>query len=303
MRAVLFSGQGSQVVGMGKELYEQNETAKRFYDSLSPEFDLKKLSFDGPAEELSLTKYAQPSIVAFHLAVLAVLEEKGFTFDVTAGLSLGQYSALVAAKVIRAEEALALIQKRANYMSDACQEAETTMWAVLHKDMPAVEKAVEQLQAENFRVEIANRNCPGQIVLSLDTAAVERVEQALAELKARVVPLVVEGGFHSSFMASAAKRLSADLQLVDFASPKTTLYLDTTGLPWDGEDFTDVLTHQVDHPTNMQAVLENMMAAGVTEIVEIGNTQTFAGFMKRINRKIPVVELNNVASLQGYFSE
>ena len=214
--AFLYAGQGSQHVGMGRDLYEAYPAFRQVLDNAPVDFDLKKLSFEGPEEQLGDTRYTQPCMVAFAAGVTALLREAGITPDYTAGLSLGEYSALHCAGVFDAQTAISLVAFRGQAMAQAVQGRACGMAAVLGLDRETLKKACEEA-SELGVVECTNFNCPGQIVISGDEAAVDKAgELAKAAGAKRVLPLKVSGPFHTSLMAPAGDALRERFQTVDF---------------------------------------------------------------------------------------
>ena len=207
--AFVYAGQGSQAVGMGQELYETYPVAKQVFDSIHLDFDVKKLCFEGPMETLSQTQYTQPCMVATAIAITEVLKEQGIVPKMAAGLSLGEYSALYAAGVFDQATALDLVRYRGQVMEEAVQGIDSKMVAVLGLDRALVEQAVSEGSKVGL-VQAANYNCPGQIVIGGEVAAVDKAAEVALELKAkRVVPLNVSGPFHTSLLEYNCKRASA----------------------------------------------------------------------------------------------
>lgn len=300
MIGLLFSGQGSQATEMGRDLYEKYPKVRDFYDGLNLDFDLKKISFETDLETLSKTTYTQPALVAFHLAILRVLKSKGLDYGAVAGLSLGEYSALVAAGVLKEEEAMEIIENRAKYMASCCQANPSTMLALISKDETRIYQAIKELDQEGFFVEIANLNCPGQVVIGIKKDEKPRIMEKLEQVKGlRLTELAVEGAFHTSLMEEAEKKLALDLDQVDFKSPLKAVYLNRTGKILEEEDLGQLMAEQASHTTYFEKSLKAMIDDGVKVFLEIGNNDIFKGFMKRIDKDIRVIGINSVESIEN----
>lgn len=300
MIGLLFSGQGSQATEMGRDLYEKYPQVRDFYDGLNLDFDLKKISFETDLETLSKTTYTQPALVAFHLAILRVLKSKGLDYGAVAGLSLGEYSALVAAGVLKEEEAMEIIENRAKYMASCCQANPSTMLALISKDETRIYQAIKELDQEGFFVEIANLNCPGQVVIGIKKDEKPRIMEKLEQVKGlRLTELAVEGAFHTSLMEEAEKKLALDLDQVDFKSPLKAVYLNRTGKILEEEDLGQLMAEQASHTTYFEKSLKAMIDDGVKVFLEIGNNDIFKGFMKRIDKDIRVIGINSVESIEN----
>lgn len=300
MIGLLFSGQGSQATEMGRDLYEKYPQVREFYDGLNLDFDLKNISFKGNLETLSKTTYTQPALVAFHLAILRLLKSKGLDYGAVAGLSLGEYSALVAAGILTEEEAMDIIENRAKYMASCCQANPSTMLALISKEETRIYEAIKKLEEEGFFVEIANLNCPGQVVIGIKMDERPRIMELLEEVKGlRVTELKVEGAFHTSLMEEAEKKLALDFKKVDFKLPSVPIYLNRTGKLLDQEDLGQLMAEQASHTTYFEKSLKAMINDGVRIFLEIGNNDIFKGFMKRIDKDIRVIGINSVESIEN----
>lgn len=302
MIGVLFSGQGSQVVQMGKNLYESYPDIRAFYDSIQLGFDIKEVSFAADYETLSQTQYVQASLVAFQLAIFQHLTSNGFHCDAISGLSLGMYSALAAAGVFTANDALKIVEKRSIYMAEASKDHPSTMYAILGKNSEEIEVFLNGVR-QTVAHEIANRNCPGQIVVSVSIDLAKAFENACRESPFRLIALDVEAGFHSSFMKEAGVKLMEPLQKLIILEPKANIYMDTSGKLCRSNSLKSDLSMQVYSATNFQYVLENMIRDGVSRFVEIGNKNTFQGFLKKINRAIPITQINSPESMEMFLTK
>lgn len=283
--AFLYAGQGAQHVGMGADLYERYPAFAKVFDEAKLPFDLKALCFNGPAEKLNQTAYTQPAMVAFAIGVTNVLREVGIVPDMAAGLSLGEYSALYAAGVWDAATALDLIAFRGQAMAKASEGLDVGMAAVMNLDRNAL-AAVCAESASAGVVEMANFNCPGQVVISGDKAAVDRAcELAKAAGARRCVPLAVSGPFHTSFMKPAGDALAQKFRAIPFNEPRIPVLFNTLGdvRPEDAS-IPELLEKQVQSPVYLEETIRKMADLGVDTFVEIGPGKALSGFVKKTLR-------------------
>ncbi|MEA4970607.1 MAG: ACP S-malonyltransferase [Candidatus Pelethousia sp.] len=282
--ALLFAGQGAQHVGMGKDLYEAYPAFRAVLDKAEQavDFDLKALCFEGPEEILLQTQYTQPCMVAFAAGVAAVLKEARIEPAAAAGLSLGEYSALCAAGVFDAETVIALAAFRGKAMARAVLGRACSMAAVLGLGREALQQACVAAQNEGV-AEIANYNCPGQMVLGGDAAAVERACRLAKEAGAkRCMPLNVSGPFHTSLMAPAGDALRERFREIQFSPMRFPVYFNCLGGPMGGEDTVpDLLEKQVQSAVYFEDILLRMERDGVDAILEIGPGKVLSGFVKK----------------------
>lgn len=287
--ALLFAGQGAQHVGMGKDLYEDYPAFRAVLDKANREvdFNLKTLCFEGPEELLLQTQYTQPCMVAFAAGVTAVLKEAGVEPAAAAGLSLGEYSALYAAGVFDAETAVALTAFRGKAMTQAVLGRDCGMAAVLGLARETLRQACLAAQNEGV-VEIANYNCPGQMVVGGDAAAVERACQLAKEAGAkRCMPLNVSGPFHTSLMAPAGNALRERFRDIQFSPMRFPVYFNCLGGPMGGEDTVpDLLVKQVQSAVYFEDILLRMEQDGVDAILEIGPGKVLSGFVKKASPRL-----------------
>lgn len=295
----VYAGQGSQTVGMGQQLYQEYAVAREVFDSVSLDFDVKKLCFEGPIEQLSQTQYTQPCMVATAIAVTEVLKEHGITPDIAAGLSLGEYSALYAAGVFDQKTALELVRFRGQAMEQAVEGMDSKMVAILGLDRTLLQEACDEA-AHLGVVEIANYNCPGQLVIGGQSKAVDAAAQGALDRKAkRAVPLQVSGPFHTSLMAPAGEKLAEKFQTVSFAPQQIPVVFNTTARPLqDGETVPALLTRQVQSSVYFEDSIRYILDQGVQAIIEIGPGKVLSGFIKKITKEIPVYPVEDTASLQ-----
>jgi len=302
--AFLFPGQGAQVVGMGKEIAQAFPAAAEIFDSANKVvgFDLSEVCFEGPAEKLNTTAISQPAIFVTSAAILEVLKTNpatgGITADVTAGLSLGEYTALYAAGVLSFEDALILVQKRGEAMRAAADATEGAMVSIIGLD----EEQVSRLCAEASKGELlaaVNFNCPGQIVVSGSKAACGRAEKLAAKYGAiKAVRLEVAGAFHTETMSSAADTLKKALSNCKISNPSDAKIIANIDAEYykSAEKIAEGLIKQLTCPILWQKCIEKLIADGIEKFYEIGPGRVLTGLMRRINRKIKVV---NVSTLQA----
>ena len=294
--AFIFPGQGAQACGMGKDFYEQTETGKRIFDKATQlmGFSMPQLCFE-ENDRLDITEYTQAAMVTASIAMMRVLEENGIKPDVAAGLSLGEYCALAAAGVMSDEDAIRTVRQRGILMQEAVPVGEGAMAAILALDASAIEEVTGAMEG----VWIANYNCPGQIVISGEKAA---VEDACEKLKAagakRAVMLNVSGPFHSGMLADAGERLGEVLSQVELHEPQipyvanvTAQYVKSAG------EVKELLTRQVSSSVRWQQSVEAMIADGVDTFIEIGPGRTLAGFMKKISREVRTLNVEKLEDI------
>lgn len=285
--AFLFAGQGTQHVGMGRDLYEAYPQCRTVFDHAVPGFSLKEVMFGGPEERLSDTRYTQPCMVAFAAAVTNILAEKGIRPALAAGLSLGEYSALCAAGALSPEEAVDLAAFRGDAMARAVEGRACAMSAVLMLANERLQTCCDD--ASHLGVaEIANLNCPGQTVIGGDAAAVAEAGRLALERGARrVMPLKVSGAFHTSLMAPAGEALRERFRRVHFARPAIPVYFNYLGGPMgEGDTIPELLVRQVQSAVHMEDTIRAMERAGVDTAVEIGPGRALSGFVKKTAKSI-----------------
>ncbi len=293
MIALVFSGQGAQYSGMGKSLAACSPAAKRIFDmadAIRPGTSVQ--CFSGTREELTETKNTQPCMFCVELAAAAALRERGIEAEALAGFSLGEISALAWSGAVSLEDGFRLVIRRGELMQAAAQETESGMLAV----MKLAPRQVEELCARFQRVYPVNYNCPGQIVVSGGAGELEQVKAAVKAAGGRAVPLAVRGGFHSPFMASAARGLAKALEDYTFRSPRVPLYSNYTARPYEG-DFRELLSRQVESPVRWQAIVENLIAAGVDTFIEAGPGKTLCGLIRKINGDVRTLHVEDAESL------
>jgi len=293
----MFAGQGAQSVGMGQELSEQSDAARALFAKADQALgrDLSGLCFRGPIEDLTNSANCQPAIYAVSLACLAAFEEQCPVEPVACGgLSLGEFSALAAAGALEFADGLKLVATRGALMDEACQAAQGAMAAVLKADP----ELVQQVCADND-VDVANYNCPGQIVIS---GASKRVEQAVAALKeagvSRVIMLTVAGAYHSRLMAPAAEKFGPVLEAARIAAPRCPVAQNVAGaLVRDPDEIRRNLALQVTGSVKWEDCVRAMLDAGAEALVEFGPGQVLTGFMRRIDSAVPVFSVSGAADV------
>lgn len=294
--AFIFPGQGAQACGMGKDFYEQTETGKRIFDKATElmGFSMPQLCFE-ENDRLDITEYTQAAMVTASIAMMRVLEENGIRPDVAAGLSLGEYCALAAAGVMSDEDAIRTVRQRGIFMQEAVPVGQGAMAAILALDAAAIEEVTGAMEG----VWIANYNCPGQIVISGEKAA---VEEACEKLKAagakRTVMLNVSGPFHSGMLAAAGEKLGQVLSQVEIHEPQipyvanvTAQYVKNAG------EVKELLTRQVSSSVRWQQSVEAMIADGVDTFIEIGPGKTLAGFIRKISRDVKTFNVETLEDM------
>lgn len=288
--AFIFPGQGAQKAGMGKDFYEQSETARAVIDKATEllGIDMKALCFE-ENEKLDQTEYTQAALVTVCMAMEKVLEERGLRADVTAGLSLGEYCAIAAAGGMSVEDAITTVRKRGILMQNAVPGGKGAMAAVLGMTGEAIEHVIGEIEG----VTVANYNCPGQIVITGWKESVEKASEALKEAGAkRVLPLNVSGPFHSPMLKEAGEELGKVLENVEI-TPLQIPYVTNVTAEYvrDSSKTKGLLAEQVASSVRWQQSVETMIAEGVDTFVEIGPGRTLAGFMKKINRDVKVMNV------------
>ncbi len=295
--AVIFPGQGAQYVGMAKDFYDSFDDSKKVFDEADDVLDieLKKICFE-ENDDINKTEYTQPAMVAAEVAIYEHLKNTGLKADIFAGLSLGEYSALVAAGAMTLTDGIKTVRRRGILMQNEVPLGMGGMAAVIAMD---ADKIAEICENTPGKVQIANYNCPGQIVISGEAEAVKAASAALAEAGAkRVIPLNVSGPFHSQMLVPAGEKLYDFLQDIDVAEGFAPYYCNA-----DAEEITDaakvkeLLKRQVYSSVRWQQTIENMIADGVDTFIEVGPGKTLTGFMKKINREVKSINIATIDDL------
>ena len=298
--AFLFAGQGAQYLGMGRDLYDHYPIVKETIDQASQVlgYDLRHL-IDTEEEKLNQTRYTQPAILATSVAIYRLLQEKAYQPDMVAGLSLGEYSALVASGALDFEDAVALVAKRGAYMEEAAPAGSGKMVAVLNTPVEVIEDACQK--ASELGVVIpANYNTPAQIVIGGDVVAVDRAVELLQEAGAkRLIPLKVSGPFHTALLEPASQKLAETLAQVNFSDFTCPLVGNTEARVMQKEDIAQLLTRQVKEPVRFYESIAVMQEAGVTNFIEIGPGKVLSGFVKKIDKTAKLANVEDQASLEA----
>jgi len=296
--ALLFAGQGAQFVGMGRDLVEAHSTSQSLFARADEAlgYGLSDICFSGPEEKLVRTEHAQPAIYLVGWIALQLLRQQSpsFAFDATAGLSLGEFTALAAADVLGFEDGLLVVRRRGELMQEASEASTGGMAAIVGLDEEAVRAVCEQVD-----VSLANLNCPGQIVVSGDADKMDSAcEAAKAAGAKRVIPLPVAGAYHSPLMKPAQAGLVEALAKVELREPSVPVYSNVTGQVHVGVGtIASAMVDQVTSPVKWEACIRSMIADGVTRFIELGPGTALTGFMRRIDPRLEVLNVADKESL------
>jgi [acyl-carrier-protein] S-malonyltransferase len=298
--AILFAGQGAQVVGMGKDLAEKYASARTWFERAGAAlgFDLGQVCFSGPEQELTKTEHAQPGIFLVSWVAWQLLKERlpDLQVQATAGLSLGEFTALAAAGALGFEDGLRLVRKRGQFMQEACDATKGGMAAIIGLDEAPTREVCAQAG-----VVLANLNCPGQLVISGEA---EKITQACELAKAkgarRALPLTVAGAYHSPLMATAQLKLAAELANATIKAPQVEVISNVTARPHgEPENIRELLVQQVTSSVRWEESVRYLLAQGFTRFIEIGPGTALSGFMKRIDKGVIMLNVADVASLES----
>jgi [acyl-carrier-protein] S-malonyltransferase len=285
---------------MGKELYQQEKVVKETFEEASDllGFSMEELCFEDN-DQINETKFTQPAILTVSTAFLRVLTEKGFQADVVAGLSLGEYTALVASGALTFEDAVQLVHKRGQFMSEAAPTGSGKMVAVMNTASEVIEECCREASSIGI-VSPANYNTPQQIVIGGEVAAVEKAEELLqAAGTKRMIPLNVSGPFHTALLEPASKRLNEVLQTIVFGEMHLPVISNTTAKIMPQEDIVSLLTRQVMSPVRFSDSVVTMKELGISRAVEIGPGKTLSGFIKKIDRSLATSRVEDEKTLQA----
>lgn len=299
--AFLFAGQGAQTVGMGKELADNFDCAAKTFDEASEAvgFDIKDMIFNGDAETLQITENTQPTIVTVSTAALRVMQEKGVTPDVVAGLSLGEYTAHIASGSMNFADGVRLVKKRGKYMQEEVPVGKGAMAAIIGLTAEDVVLCCEEAQKLGI-CSPANFNCPGQIVVSGEVAAVEKCcEEAKAKGAKRAMLMPVSAPFHCSMLIGAGEKLAKELENVEVSDMKIPVITNVTAdYVKSAEDIKPLLIKQVSSSVRWEDSIRRMIADGVDTFVELGPGKTLSGFVRRIDKTLTCYNVEDMASLE-----
>lgn len=304
-RAFLFPGQGAQVVGMGKDIYEKYDEAKKIYEEASniSGIDIKKLCFEGPEEELNKTENTQIAILTTSLAILEVLKSKGIEADIATGLSLGEYGALIYSGMISFKDGIKLIQKRGYYMGNLLPNETYAMAAVIGLDSEKIEEVCKEISKEDKFIVIANYNCSVQTVISGEEEAIEEAMEKLKEVGAkRVLKLNTSGPFHTIKLEKAKEAYEKELETVSFqVSDKVKVIKNIDGSYYHVNDnIKEILANHIISPVRFDKAIKLMEEEQVEEYVEIGPGRTLTGFVKKENKEANTYNINSLEALEKY---
>ncbi|MGT2908054.1 ACP S-malonyltransferase [Streptococcus dentiloxodontae] len=299
-RAFLFAGQGAQKLGMAADLYANHAIVKETFDTASQilGYDLRAL-IDNDEEKLNQTRYTQPAILTTSVAIYRLLAENGYTPDIVAGLSLGEYSALVAAGALSFEDAVSLVAKRGEFMETAAPAGSGKMVAVMNTD-PALIEEICRKASEKGVVTPANYNTPAQIVIGGEVEAVNYAVELLKEAGTkRLIPLKVSGPFHTALLQSASVKLAAELEKVTFNHFALPLVGNTEAKIMKEADVKSLLARQVMEPVRFYDSIAVIQDFGVNEVIEIGPGKVLSGFLKKIDKSLPAQAIEDEESFKA----
>ena len=302
MRTVfMFSGQGAQYAGMGKDLYQNHSVAKEIFDRADEVlgYSIKDICFQDE-EKLGGTEFAQPAILTMSIAAMKVLEEQGVRAEMTAGLSLGEYSAYVASGAMEFEEAVALVQKRGKFMAEAVPSGEGAMYAIICLDIELVEEACKEAVDAGLGLAIpANYNAPGQIVIAGAAKAVEKAAKLAKEKVAKLaVKLKVSGPFHTPMLDPAAKKLSVELRKLHMKPMHIPVYTNVDAQLVESEDqIIPILEKQIVSPVRFSDIIQKMYDKGADTFIELGPGKSLCGFVKRTVKGVSILNVEDCATL------
>ncbi|MEV9651072.1 ACP S-malonyltransferase [Bacillus aerius] len=301
--AFLFPGQGSQKIGMGKDLFDQEAVSKAVFEEADQTlgFDLSSMIFEGDAEELTLTYNAQPALLTTSIAILKKFEESGIKADYAAGHSLGEYTALVAAGALSFKDAVFAVRKRGELMNEAVPAGEGAMAAILGLDQAALVEVTKEVTESGHLVELANLNCPGQIVISGTAKGVELASEKAKEKGAkRAIPLEVSGPFHSALMKPAAEKFTDVLSKLDISDAATPVISNVTAdIVTSRNEIETKLIEQLYSPVRFEESVERLIDLGVTTFIEIGPGKVLSGLVKKVNRRLTTISVSDQATIEA----
>jgi [acyl-carrier-protein] S-malonyltransferase len=300
--AFIFPGQGSQTVGMGKNLADIYQPSGQYFESADARlgYPLSKLIFEGPQEELTWTTNAQPALLTTSIAILEHFKQAGITPDYVAGHSLGEYTALVAADAISFEEGVYAVRKRGEFMESAVPNGEGTMAAVLGLDREKLTEVTNEITAAGYPVGLANINCPGQIVISGTVKGIELAGTKAKEAGAkRVLPLEVSGPFHSELMKPAAEKLREVLDSITIKGAEVPVIANVTANEMtEAADIKEKLIQQLYSPVQWEKTVQHLIDLGVDTFIEMGPGKVLSGLVKKVSRNVTTYAVSDADTSQ-----
>jgi [acyl-carrier-protein] S-malonyltransferase len=303
--AFIFPGQGAQYVGMGKDFYDNFQIARETFETASEvlNLDLKKMCFEGPENQLMLTENTQPAILTVSTAILNVLKKEfDLSCDLTAGLSLGEYTALVNSEIISFEEAVKVVKNRGKFMQNAVPEGKGKMAALIGGNRIDVERLCYDHKQYGI-IQPANFNCPGQIVIGGEVAPIEKAVKNASDYNIkRAIELPVSAPFHTEMLKPAAEKLSKELEKITVRTGLYPVISNVTGEVYDGNsNIKDYLVKQVYSSVLWEDSINAMISQGVDTFIEIGPGKSLSGFVKKINRNLNILNVQDLKSLNKSF--
>lgn len=288
--AFVFSGQGDQFVGMGKDLYDNYSSATEVFNELEKiRPNTLKLMFDGNEEDLKQTRNTQPCLFAFEMAGAKVLKENGIEPSIVAGFSLGEVVALTYAGIVSLEDGFNMVCRRGEIMQTEAEKYNTSMVAVVKLD----NEKVKELASHYSQVYPVNFNCPGQVSVAGDSEQILEFSQEVKETGGRAIPLKVSGGFHSPYMQNATNEFREVIESVNFNKEQIKLYSNLTGKPY-SENMKEILANQISNPVLWEKIIRNMIAEGINVFIEIGPGKTLSNMISKIDNNVKVYSLSNI---------
>ncbi|MCF6410532.1 ACP S-malonyltransferase [Pseudalkalibacillus salsuginis] len=301
--AFIFPGQGSQQVGMGQEFVEQNVQSAEVFKQADERlgYPLSSIIAEGPEETLTRTENTQPALLTTSIAILKALEQYDIRPDFTAGHSLGEYTALVASKALTFEDAVYAVRRRGMFMEEAVPAGKGAMAAILGMDAEQLDSITDRITAEGDSVQLANLNCPGQIVISGSKGGVDKASEAAKEEGAkRIIPLQVSGPFHSELMKPAAEKMADVLDELTITNAEIPVVANVTAKPVTGADeIRSKLIEQIYSPVRWEETVRYLLDEGVDTFVEIGPGKVLSGLVKKVHRRATTVAISDPESLEA----